>query len=93
MRGRLEPGERGRWETFLTSLGAECGATIQLAEVVGKRWHYLAGNTDSEAGLLGMFRLEVGGGYGVLVFPHEPSLPESVRDRILQAVGERLRQE
>lgn len=73
-------------EKVLEDLGMEHDATIQLAEVFGKRWHYLAGKTDSEAGLLGMIRADLGNGFGVIIFPHTGALSEPAKSAICDAV-------
>ena len=72
----------GKWETLLAELGGEFDATIQLAKVIGKRWSYVAGKTGCDAGLLGMFREELGHGYGAIIFPHGAHLPPAAREEI-----------
>ena len=83
MKGRLSERQRAYWDQLLKDLGSQFGATVQLAEVVGKRWHYLAGETASEAGLLGgIRRQELGNGYGAIIFPHQPSFEDAVCEEI-----------
>ncbi len=81
-----------KWEAPLAELGEEFGATIQLAKVIGKRWSYVAGKTDSDAGLLGIFREELGHGYGVIIFPHEADFPSAAREEIRRRMRVFLRE-
>ena len=90
MKGRLSAADHRKWDNLLTELGGKYGATIQLAEVVGKRWHYLAGETGSEAGLLGIIRHDLGNGFGVIIFPHNGKLADEAEAAICQTISAAL---
>ena len=85
--GTLSAARRNEIEKLLGEVGRRHGCAIHLARIVGRRWSFLAGDTDSEAGLLGVRRIELPGGYGLLVFGAEGSPAEDgiqdVRSRIV----------
>lgn len=67
----------GEWNDFLAELGRRHGVVIQLARVFGRRWSYVAGPLGSEEGLLGRTRIELGNGYGVIIFAGAPGFDPS----------------
>lgn len=90
-RGKFDQRGLSEWNSFLAEVGSEHGATVQLAEVIGKRWHYLAGETSSDAGLLGMVRIDLGNGYGAIIFPHSRAFSNDARDIVRRLLVRKLR--
>ena len=91
MEDQLDIVNSGDWSEFLEALGRQFNATVQLARIFGKRWSYVAGPTDSEAGLLGMLRFELGDGYGIIIFPRQSGLDAAPIVKAVQSHKESIR--
>lgn len=83
MKNKLSKVEHEQWEKRLSALGEKYDVTLQLAEVIGKRWSYLAGPTASTAGLMGMIREEIGNDLGIIIFPHSRAFTPSAKDQLM----------
>lgn len=86
MKNKLSNEDRRQWETRLAVLSEKYDVTLQLAEVIGKRWSYLVGPTASTAGLMGMFREEIGDSLGIIIFPHSQAFTPAVKDQLLAEI-------
>ncbi|MDT8390678.1 MAG: hypothetical protein RRC34_09255 [Lentisphaeria bacterium] len=83
MRIELSTDDRRQWENRLAALSEKYDVTLQLAEVIGKRWSYLVGPTASTAGLTGLFREKIGAGLGIIIFPRSQSFTAAEKARLL----------
>ena len=72
-------------EQKLDRLNTEYGVVIDLVEVIGRRWSYLAGKSGDDVALMPVQRLELTGSFGAVIYT-----PQLLDGTALDALREKL---